>query len=131
MPRTYPEDQLVERPASGCSRSLCGPPSNAGVVGEPRDAGLFGRETKGEVVSIDKATALKMRDKVRNHWSAERARVDRELAEFARYPVGADVRRIRAPKRRGMGPSYPKMEGGTLAGTKQSLLKSYSNARSG
>jgi type I restriction enzyme R subunit len=35
---------------------------------------------KAMVVSIDKATALKMHDKVRKHWAAERARVERELA---------------------------------------------------
>jgi type I restriction enzyme R subunit len=43
------------------------------------------------VVSIDKATALKMHDKVRKHWAAERERVEVELAEMARYPVAADV----------------------------------------
>jgi len=34
------------------------------------------------VVSIDKATALKMHDKVKKHWAAERARVEKELARF-------------------------------------------------
>lgn len=34
---------------------------------------------KAMVVSIDKATALKMYDKVRKHWEAERARVESEL----------------------------------------------------
>jgi len=34
---------------------------------------------KAMVVSIDKATALKMHDKVRKHWAAETARVQKEL----------------------------------------------------
>jgi type I restriction enzyme R subunit len=37
---------------------------------------------KAMVVSIDKATALKMHDKVRKHWLAERGRVDGELARL-------------------------------------------------
>ena len=35
---------------------------------------------KAMVVSIDKATALKMYDKVRKHWAEEAARVQKELA---------------------------------------------------
>ena len=35
---------------------------------------------KAMVVAIDKATALKMHDKVRKHWDAERERVHKELA---------------------------------------------------
>ena len=54
MPHAYTEDQLVEQPAIGLFAELgwavAGPPANAGVVGEPRDAGLPGRETRGEVV---------------------------------------------------------------------------------
>ena len=38
------------------------------------------------VVAIDKATALKMHDKVRKHWAAERERVEREIAAMTRYP---------------------------------------------
>jgi type I restriction enzyme R subunit len=37
---------------------------------------------KAMVVSIDKATALKMHDKVRKHWLAERDRVQKELARY-------------------------------------------------
>jgi len=37
---------------------------------------------KAMVVSIDKATALKMHDKVRKHWAAERERVRREMARL-------------------------------------------------
>lgn len=50
----YTEDQLVEQPAIGLFAELgwtvAGPPPNASVAGEPGDAGLLGRETKGEVV---------------------------------------------------------------------------------
>ncbi len=41
---------------------------------------------KAMVVSIDKATALKMHDKVRKHWAAERERVRRELARLGYLP---------------------------------------------
>ena len=37
---------------------------------------------KGMVVSIDKATALKMHDKVRKHWQIEQVRVEKELARL-------------------------------------------------
>ena len=37
---------------------------------------------KAMVVSIDKATALKMHDKVRKYWAAETARVQKELARY-------------------------------------------------
>jgi len=61
MPHAYTEDQLVEQPALGLfaelGRALAGPPPNAGVAGEPRDAGLFGRETKGEVVLVSRLRA--------------------------------------------------------------------------
>jgi type I restriction enzyme R subunit len=50
---------------------------------------FLGRGFVGEamVVSIDKATALKMHDKVRKHWAAEAVRVQKELA---RYGLAAD-----------------------------------------
>lgn len=38
---------------------------------------------KAMVVSIDKATALKMHNKVKQHWAAETARVQKELGELA------------------------------------------------
>jgi type I restriction enzyme R subunit len=41
-----------------------------------------GFQGKAMVVSIDKATALKMYDKVREHWVAEQGRVERELAKL-------------------------------------------------
>ena len=57
----YTEDQLVEQPAIGLFAELgwavAGPPPNAGIAGEPRDAGLLGRETKGEVVLVSRLRA--------------------------------------------------------------------------
>jgi type I restriction enzyme R subunit len=44
---------------------------------------------KAMVVSIDKATALKMHDKVRKHWAAETERVKKELAS---YDLAADTK---------------------------------------
>lgn len=44
-----------------------------------------GFQGKAMVVSIDKATALRMHDKVRAHWQAERARVEKELANAQPY----------------------------------------------
>ncbi|MEJ7759546.1 MAG: type I restriction endonuclease subunit R [Gemmatimonadaceae bacterium] len=41
---------------------------------------------KAMVVSIDKATALKMHDKVRKHWAAETERVGTELGRLAYLP---------------------------------------------
>ena len=41
---------------------------------------------KAMVVSIDKATALKLHDKVRKHWAAEQVRVEKEVAELSQYP---------------------------------------------
>jgi type I restriction enzyme R subunit len=61
MPHAYTEDLLVEQPAIGLFAELgwavAGPPPNAGVAGEPRDAGLLGRETKGEVVLVSRLRA--------------------------------------------------------------------------
>ncbi len=57
----YTEDQLVEQPAIGLFAELgwtvAGPPPNDGVPGEPVDAGLLGRETKGEVVLVSRLRA--------------------------------------------------------------------------
>jgi type I restriction enzyme R subunit len=44
-----------------------------------------GFQGKAMVVSIDKATALKMHDKVRNHWEVEQARVEGELAKLTKF----------------------------------------------
>ncbi|MBK7355656.1 type I restriction endonuclease subunit R [Propionivibrio sp.] len=43
---------------------------------------------KAMVVSIDKATALRMHDKVKAHWAAETARVQKELGELHYQPGG-------------------------------------------
>jgi len=55
MPHDYTEDQLVEQPAielfAELGWQLAGPLPNAGMAGEPADAGLLGRETMGEVAS--------------------------------------------------------------------------------
>ena len=45
---------------------------------------------KAMVVSIDKATALKMHDKVRKYWAAELVRVDGELERLAGYKTKSD-----------------------------------------
>jgi type I restriction enzyme, R subunit len=44
-----------------------------------------GFQGKAMVVSIDKATALKMHEKVRKYWNAERKRVEKELAELTKF----------------------------------------------
>jgi type I restriction enzyme R subunit len=46
---------------------------------------------KAMVVSIDKATALRMHDKVKKHWVAETERVRAELGELAYLPRGAET----------------------------------------
>lgn len=46
---------------------------------------------KAIVVSIDKATALRMHDKVRKHWAAETARVQKELGELAYQLCGGEM----------------------------------------
>lgn len=61
MPRAYTKDQLVEQPAIGLFAELgwavAWPPPNTGVAGETRDAGLLGRQTKGEVVLVSRLRA--------------------------------------------------------------------------
>ncbi len=61
MSHAYTEDQLVEQPAIGLFAELgwavAGPPPTVSVAGEPRDAGLLGRETKGEVVLVSRLRA--------------------------------------------------------------------------
>jgi len=59
------------------------------------DRGFLG---KAMVVCIDKATALRMHDKVRRHWNEERGRVERDLA--MRFGQGADPDREGELKRR-------------------------------
>ncbi|GEM_PF-13395 len=45
---------------------------------------------KAMVVSIDKATALKMHDKARKYWAKELERVEKEIAEITRYQTGRE-----------------------------------------
>ncbi len=57
---------------------------------------FLGREAMGHVVgkamvvAIDKATALRMHDKVKKHWAAELARVQMALSELAWQPRGGE-----------------------------------------
>jgi|CXWL01.1.fsa_nt_gi type I restriction enzyme R subunit len=53
-----------------------------------------GFQGKAMVISIDKATALRMHDKVRTHWQAERVRVEQELAKLTTYGAKSDPNRI-------------------------------------
>jgi type I restriction enzyme R subunit len=46
---------------------------------------------KAMVVSIDKATALRMYDKVKIHWATETERVQKELGELSFLPRGAET----------------------------------------
>ena len=46
---------------------------------------------KAMVVSIDKATAVRMYDKVKTHWAAETQRVKKELGELAYLPRGGEM----------------------------------------
>ena len=46
---------------------------------------------KAMMVSIDKATALRMYDKIKVHWEAETARVQKELGELAYLPRGGEM----------------------------------------
>lgn len=46
---------------------------------------------KAMVVSIDKATALRMYDKVKKHWAAETAQVQKELGDLAYLPRGGET----------------------------------------
>lgn len=46
---------------------------------------------KAMVVCIDKATAVRMYDKVKTHWAAETARVQQELGELAYRPHGGGM----------------------------------------
>ena len=60
-----------------------------------------GFQGKAMVISIDKATALRMHDKVRKHWQVERTRVEQELNRAPRYGGKPDPDRIRDLQHRG------------------------------
>ena len=54
--------------------------------------GTLGRVVgKAMVVCIDKATTLKMHDKVKRYWDAETALVEKELGELAYQPRGGEM----------------------------------------
>ena len=53
---------------------------------------------KAMVVSIDKATALRMYDKVKAHWQTETARVEKELGELAYQPRGRETSHAQAQR---------------------------------
>lgn len=53
-----------------------------------------GFQGKAMVVSLDKATALRMHHKVRTHWAAERARVQQELARLTALRAPLDPDRV-------------------------------------
>jgi type I restriction enzyme, R subunit len=57
-----------------------------------------GFQGKAMVVSIDKATALRMYDKVQQHWQAERQRVEAELAKATRPGIIPDADQVRELK---------------------------------
>jgi type I restriction enzyme R subunit len=59
-----------------------------------------GFQGKAMVISIDKATALRMHDKVRTHWQAERVRVEQELVKLTTYGAKSDPDRIRELRER-------------------------------
>jgi type I restriction enzyme R subunit len=59
-----------------------------------------GFQGKAMVVSIDKATALRMYDKVRAQWNAERVRVEKELARLLAYSVRAEPDAVRELQQR-------------------------------
>jgi type I restriction enzyme R subunit len=52
---------------------------------------------KAMVVSIDKATALKMHDKVRKHWAAEQKWVEAEIAKLTCYPDAKSRKKSATP----------------------------------
>jgi type I restriction enzyme, R subunit len=49
---------------------------------------------KAMVVSIDKATALKMHDKVRKHWKKEQASAEKELVRLTKYKTKENPARV-------------------------------------
>jgi type I restriction enzyme R subunit len=59
-----------------------------------------GFQGKAMVVSIDKVTALRMHDKLRKHWQAERVRVEAEISRLTTYGTKADPDRLRELQQR-------------------------------
>ena len=88
---TGSEAQTGVEPA--ISHSHARRPAGNGCAGH-RAAISLGAASVGKamVVSIDKATALKMHDKVRKHWAAERDRVRRELEPLTKLTASDRIR---------------------------------------
>jgi len=59
-----------------------------------------GFQGKAMVISIDKATALRMHDKVRKHWQAEQKRAEQELAKSPTYGQKPDPDKLLELKQR-------------------------------
>jgi type I restriction enzyme R subunit len=59
-----------------------------------------GFQGKAMVISIDKATALRMYDKVGRHWKAERVRVEAELARLDENSLSANPDQVRELRER-------------------------------
>ncbi len=59
-----------------------------------------GFQGKAMVVSIDKATVLKMHDKVRKYWAEDRARVEAELAKLSKYGAKTDPDEVQVLRQR-------------------------------
>ncbi|MEF8726871.1 MAG: type I restriction endonuclease subunit R [Accumulibacter sp.] len=77
---------------------------------------------KAMVVSIDKATALRMHDKLRAHWTAETVRVQNELGELAMRPLGSE--RSAEQARRDARKAELKQRLALLTGTDMALIVS-------
>ncbi len=77
---------------------------------------------KAMVVSIDKATALRMHDKLRAHWTAETVRVQKELGELAMRPLGSE--RSAEQARRDARKAELKQRLALLTGTDMALIVS-------
>jgi len=77
---------------------------------------------KAMVVSIDKATALKMHDKVKTHWAAETARVQKELGELTLQARGGEMSPEQA--RRDLHKAELKQRLGVLTSTDMALIVS-------
>jgi len=86
-PHPYTEDQLVEQP------HLITRDDRLDSIAKDIVQHFLGRGFQGKamVVSIDKAAALRMHDKVQMYWKAERTRVENELAKAESYSSRADL----------------------------------------
>jgi type I restriction enzyme, R subunit len=59
-----------------------------------------GFQGKAMVVSIDKATALRMYDKVRKHWELERKAIEEELKELSHANSESEIDRVQKLQQR-------------------------------